>query len=126
MNPIFHAPDIHPKAWGGERWLCNNDEFCGKLLSFHAGAKFSLHFHKNKREVFWVLGGKLLLVTIDTDDGSRKETVLAAGDVVEIPRLLPHQIIALEESKVVEFSTHHEDSDSYRVAPGDSQAHTAN
>lgn len=121
MNPIFLNTELHPKAWGGESWICNNEEFCGKLLTIKAGAKFSMHFHRDKREVFWVLSGMLTLATIDTATAIKSEVVLTTGDIVEIPRLLPHQLTGLEDSKVVEFSTHHEDSDSYRVTPGDSQ-----
>ena len=33
----------------------------------------------------------------------------------------PHQLEALDEGRIFEVSTHHEDSDSYRVLPGDSQ-----
>jgi len=34
----------------------------------------------------------------------------------------PHQLEALTDGRIFEVSTHHEDSDSYRVLPGDSQA----
>ena len=40
---------------------------------------------------------------------------LNEGDVVEIPRNKPHQIIALEEVDIIEVSTYHRDSDSHRV-----------
>ncbi len=65
--------------------------------------------------------GRLLLTYIDTSDASKHEVELRSGDIIEIPRLAPHQLFAHENSTVIEFSTHHEDSDSYRVAPGDSQ-----
>lgn len=115
-------PEDHPKAWGGEKWLCNNEEFCGKLLTIREGAKFSMHFHAKKREVFWVIKGEISLGWIELEDACPMVQRLQAGDCFEIPRFLPHQITALEDSEVVEFSTHHDDADSYRVAPGDSQA----
>lgn len=116
---IHLTSKIVPKGWGNEIWLCNNDEFCGKILQFNKDARFSMHFHVNKREVFWVQHGLIELTTINLDDASRHTVTLKSGDTVEISRLLSHQIRALEDSVVVEFSTHHEDSDSYRVEKGD-------
>lgn len=120
-SPIFLTPKIVPKNWGGETILCNNEEFCGKLLTFRAGGKFSMHSHRDKREVWWFLEGEMILHYINPADATWHSTYLAQGDVIEIPRMLPHQLEAREDCRVVEFSTHHEESDSYRVSPGDSQ-----
>ena len=121
MKPIGVAPVVVEKKWGGELIVCNNAEFCGKFLTIRRGCKFSMHFHRDKREVFYLLSGKLALRFIETETARTFEIQMFRGDTMEIPRLLPHQLEALEDSEVVEFSTHHEDSDSYRVAPGDSQ-----
>lgn len=121
LRPIVLTPEFHPKKWGGELWICNNNEFCGKILEFNTGAKFSVHFHHYKREVFYVLEGKIKLTTINTENANETILILGVGDAVEISRLLPHQITALENSKIIEFSTEHLEEDSYRVAPGDSQ-----
>jgi len=121
LRPITLVPEDHPKAWGGEMWLCNNEEFCGKRLTIHKGARFSMHFHAKKREVFWVLKGEIHLSWVDPSDAAKISRRMKAGECVEIPRLLPHQITAIEDAEVVEFSTHHDEADSYRVAPGDSQ-----
>ena len=118
LAPIRLAPDYHNKNWGREIWLCNNDEFCGKILEIDAGSGFSVHFHVNKREVFYILEGKGILNWIDLETAERREGILEQGMIIEIPRLMPHQIIAESNMKVIEFSTHHEDSDSYRVEPG--------
>lgn len=120
-KPIFLKTQIVTKNWGREEIICNNEEFCGKKLIFNKGAKFSSHLHYFKREVFLCAQGSVKLITINTEDASKSEHILKIGDIVEIPRLLPHQIIALEDSEIIEFSTHHEDSDSYRVEPGDNQ-----
>lgn len=108
------------KGWGSENWIVNK-EYCGKILKFNKGARFSMHFHKLKEETFFVSKGKLLLKSINLENANRYEFEINQGDIVDIPRFEPHQIIALEESEIIEFSTHHEDSDSYRVEKGDSQ-----
>jgi mannose-6-phosphate isomerase-like protein (cupin superfamily) len=121
IKPIFLTSEIHPKKWGEEQWLCNNEEFCGKILKFKKGAQFSAHQHVKKREVFYILKGSINLMTINPVDASQQNVHLFEGDVVEIPRLLVHQITALESSQIIEFSTHHDEADSLRVLPGDSQ-----
>ena len=38
------------KGWGSELIFATNDKYCGKLLKFNTGAKFSMHFHSVKDE----------------------------------------------------------------------------
>lgn len=118
---IHLTPKIVQKGWGSETHLCNNEEFCGKILRFNKGSRFSMHMHLAKREVFFVQSGTIELTTINTEDASRETVKLSSNDTVEISRMLPHQILAIEDSVVLEFSTFHEDSDSFRVEPGDNQ-----
>lgn len=115
--------DIHEKGWGAENWLHNSEDLCVKLLVFNPGARFSLHFHRNKEEVFYVLEGRLELEYRDMSDGSTHKEVLVPGDAILIPRLVAHRLTVLSTTNamILEASTHHEDSDSYRVEPGDSQ-----
>ena len=47
------------------------------------------------------------------------EIVLNPGDNFYVYVGLRHQMIALEDSELFEFSTQHFDSDSYRVVKGD-------
>ena len=49
------------------------------------------------------------------------EVKLEEGDVVRQRPGQPHQLEALTDGVVFEVSTHHEDSDSYRVLKGDTQ-----
>lgn len=110
-----------PKGWGHELHICNNDEFCGKELHINAGHQFSMHQHISKREVFRLRIGKVELTTINVEDASRLVTAMEPGDVIEIPRFLPHSIRALEDSIIDEYSTHDVASDSLRMEPGSSQ-----
>jgi quercetin dioxygenase-like cupin family protein len=47
------------------------------------------------------------------------EIILEKGDNFHIYRGLRHQMLALEDTELFEFSTQHFDSDSIRVIPGD-------
>ena len=64
--------------------------------------------------------GKLLIKYSEDDDiNTANELVLNQGENFHVHRGLRHQMIALEETELFEFSTEHFDSDSYRVIKGD-------
>lgn len=109
-----------PKGWGFEKWIVNNEEYCGKLLYFAKGKKCSWHYHVLKDETFYIQSGKILLKYGDSDDMAfAHEIVLGRGDNFHVYRGLRHQMYALEDTELFEFSTQHFDSDSYRVISGD-------
>ena len=111
---------IHPKAWGYEKWIVNKEEYCGKLLHMIKGKKCSWHYHTLKDETFYLQEGKILLKYSDEDDIEKaKEIVLNRGDKFHIYRGLRHQMFALEDTDLFEFSTQHFEHDSNRVIPGD-------
>jgi mannose-6-phosphate isomerase-like protein (cupin superfamily) len=109
------------KGWGSEEIWATNDLYCGKLMHFNTGAKFSMHFHCEKDESWYVLSGKFTVRYIDTADASVHEAELNAGDTGHNAPLLPHQLICVEAGTVIEVSTPDSVEDNYRVAPGDSQ-----
>ena len=49
-----------PKGWGYEKWIVNNKDYCGKILFFVKGMKCSWHYHKIKKETFYIEYKKLL------------------------------------------------------------------
>ena len=109
------------KGWGSESIWATNDKYCGKLMRFNTGARFSMHFHAEKDETWYVLSGKFKVICIDTLDAHRFETILDAGDTWHNPPLSPHQLVCLEAGTIVEVSTPDSVEDNYRVLPGDSQ-----
>jgi quercetin dioxygenase-like cupin family protein len=109
-----------PKGWGYERWIVNCEEYCGKLLYFEKGKRCSWHFHEIKDEVFYVQSGILMVYYSDEDDITKaKQKVLKAGDNFHVYTGLRHQMVALEDTELFEFSTQHFDSDSHRIVKGD-------
>ena len=109
-----------PKGWGFEKWIVNNKEYCGKLLYFVKDKRCSWHYHKLKDEVFYIQTGKVLVKYSDDDNLSQaKEIILSKGDNFHVYRGLRHQVIALEDTEMFEFSTQHFDSDSHRIIKGD-------
>lgn len=113
--------EIVKKGWGHEVIFVNNDLYCGKILHFHKGSKFSMHYHLKKKESWYVASGKFLFKYINTSNADILELILDIGDTITNEIGEPHQILCLEEGDVFEVSTTHYDSDSYRVMKGDSQ-----
>lgn len=112
--------EIHEKGWGREYWVCNTEKYCGKLLYFEKGKKCSFHKHIIKEEHFHLSQGKLILrVSWQEDISKAKEFIMMPGDVFHVPTGLCHQMEALEDSQLWEFSTQHFDSDSIRIIKGD-------
>ena len=109
-----------PKGWGFEKWIVNCEKYCGKLLYFVKGKKCSWHYHKLKDEVFYIQSGKIMVkYSFDDDLGKSSEQILTAGDNFHVEPGLRHQMMALEDTELFEFSTQHFDSDSYRIEKGD-------
>jgi len=112
--------EIHPKGWGYEKWIVNKSEYCGKLLYFNKGKKCSWHFHKIKDEVFYLQSGKMLVKFSDEDSlENANELILNVGDSFHVYTGLKHQMIAIEDCELFEFSTQHFEDDSYRIIKGD-------
>jgi quercetin dioxygenase-like cupin family protein len=108
------------KGWGWERWVVNKEEYCGKLLYFNAGKRCSWHYHKLKDEVFYIQSGKMIIKFSEEDDlENANEKILIKGENFHVYQGLRHQMIALEDTELFEFSTQHFDSDSYRIEKGD-------
>ncbi len=111
------------KGWGYELIWATNEKYCGKIMVFEkVGSKFSLHFHKEKDESWFVNNGKFLLRWIDTKTSKIYEQELTQGMTWHNPPLQPHQLVCMEAgSSVTEVSTADSVEDNYRIAPGDSQ-----
>jgi len=97
------------KEWGKEIWMVNNGLYCGKKLIINKGKRCSLHHHREKDETFYLDKGKILI------EIGKEEKIMREGEAVRIKPGTNHRYSGLEDSVLIEISTHHEDSDSYRV-----------
>jgi len=119
LNLMNSSLKFVSKGWGFEKWIVNNEEYCGKLLYIAKGKKCSWHYHVLKDETFYIHSGKVSLLHSDGDNIElANELILGKGDTFHVYRGLRHQMCALEDSEIFEFSTQHFDSDSHRLIPG--------
>lgn len=110
--------EIVKKGWGKEIIFVNNAEYCGKILCFNKGKRFSMHYHVKKKETWYIAKGKFIFSWIDPEKGITNTEYLNVGDVITNERGEAHQLEALEDSQVFEVSTPHQDNDSYRIYKG--------
>jgi len=96
------------KEWGEEIWMANTNLYCGKKLILKKGKRCSFHYHKNKDETFYIDSGKVLMQI------EEEKRILFPGEAVLIKPNTRHRFTGLKDSVIIEISTHHEDSDSYR------------
>lgn len=124
MSTITRLEGYVTKGWGYENIIITNELYCAKFLHFtKAGNKFSMHFHAEKDETWYVTKGLFKLRLIDTRTGNVSEVLLQKGDSIRIFPLTVHQLVSLEDnSEILEVSTPDCVEDNYRVAPGDSQS----
>jgi mannose-6-phosphate isomerase-like protein (cupin superfamily) len=120
MTRTRHPVRIVPKGWGREVWIANGALYCGKILEIRKGKRCSLHYHKLKTESFYLRSGRLRLrVKQSPESEILEEFELEAGQCMDIPPGLVHQMEAMEDSELYEFSTQHFEEDSYRLIRGD-------
>lgn len=122
MQQPTRLSGLQKKGWGYELIWATTEQYCGKLMVFdRGGAKFSMHFHKEKDETWFVNSGRFLVKWIDTDTAKLNQRELKEGDTWHNPPLQPHQLIAVVPGTITEVSTADSVEDNYRVFPGDSQ-----
>jgi len=111
---------IVPKGWGREVWIVNGPLYCGKILEINRGKRCSLHYHRVKAESFYLRSGRLKVrVKEHPDTPVIEEFELLAGQCMDVTPGLVHQMEALEDAELYEFSTPHFESDSHRLVRGD-------
>ena len=117
IDVTVRTPLTFEKKWGYEVWIHNDEEYCGKLLVFTKNRnRFSMHYHIQKKETWYIQQGRFQFNWIDVENGKLEGRTLEQGETVLIERGLPHQLIALEDNSIVfEVSTEHFDEDSYRI-----------
>ena len=109
------------KGWGSEEIWVTNDLYCSKFMHFNEGARFSMHFHAEKTESWYIMSGLFELELINTNDASTLKTILGPGDTWTNHPLEPHRVTCIKQGTILEVSTPDSVEDNYRVMIGDSQ-----
>jgi len=104
FRPLTEKINLRPmyeqRRWGDYRILeykrSNNTSSIVKRLRVEAGKEISYQYHSRRCEAWVVISGKGIL-TIDGID-----TVVAPGNVVSIPKLTKHSLLAATDMELIE------------------------
>lgn len=96
------------KVWGKEIWFANSQLYCGKILYLKKGYICSYHHHKIKDETFYILSGKIEMVV------NKSKFTMTEGERINLKPYDKHSFAGIEDSVIIEVSTQHFESDSYR------------
>lgn len=103
ISEVVEIDDNHD--WGREHRLINNEYYCTKFLEYTSDLPGSLHSHTKKHETFKILKGEVYVMRL-----------YKPGESIDMPQGTEHQMIAKSSHAViVEASTHHDDSDTFRL-----------
>ena len=110
------------KSWGQEDIIIHNGLYCGKILTVQPyGIASSVNYHKLKTKTFYVLSGTLYLQLCDETGKVLTQFTLATENTYTITPLTPHRFYTMgTECRFLEFSTHDDPEDSYRIIPSGS------
>jgi mannose-6-phosphate isomerase-like protein (cupin superfamily) len=104
--------EVVEKLWGNEKILHNDQDYCCKVLMIRPGYTSSLHYHKVKRETFYVVSGKVMLYRMSKG----AFTVLHVGTSVTLEPGEAHSFRSVGGvAIVVEASSRHSDADVFRI-----------
>jgi len=99
------------KDWGHEDWIWNG-RYCGKKLFVKKNKTSEWIYHRVKDKVLYVESGHVVLTYgWDEDVKFAANLTLAADMAFHIPPGMYHSIKALEDSRLLELSTHHNEKD---------------
>ena len=94
------------KPWGHELIWAVTADYSGKVLFVRAGESLSLQFHKEKDESWYVLEGRAELELGKVGDAVTKTEVVSAGAAFRFPPGTVHRVRAVEDTRILEVSTH--------------------
>ena len=100
------------KEWGDEYILCNNRQYCAKILALLPDSTSSYHYHNKKHETFILWEGSCWMEI----EGVKKR--LKQGMKVVLKPKTKHRFYNAQDFKkcyILEISTTHSDEDVVRI-----------
>ena len=98
VQPTFAHSDRRGKfieVWRGDNWREMN------FFTIHEGHTRGAHYHKETRELFFVVEGEMEIRLIDVRTGSESVFRCGEGDIFTVDPYELHYLNALRETKVV-------------------------
>ena len=109
FNPAAFSNDPYvrryEKPWGYEiHWVPEGLPYMGKLLHINEGARLSLQLHDQKRESWFLMGGRAAVIW-ENNQGEMIQTELQPGQGYSTEIGQKHRLVGLTDCDVIEVST---------------------
>ncbi|MFH1714042.1 MAG: mannose-6-phosphate isomerase [Candidatus Nealsonbacteria bacterium] len=92
------------RPWGGFIKFIDNKPCTVKILQIKKDESFSLQSHKLREEFWYVVSGKIKVITGKNQKSLKKKTLKESQSVLIPPRIL-HMAEGITDSKILEIST---------------------
>ena len=93
------------KPWGYElHWVEEGKPYMGKILHINAGARFSLQYHDQKLESWFIIKGRAKIIW-DDPKGNLIETEMQSGQGYACSIGQRHRIMGMTDCDIIEVST---------------------
>lgn len=130
-NKTMKKYEVVPKNWGKEIILINSEKYCSKILHLEKDRKCSIHYHREKDEIFHFVDGyvlielwynlhKIINPEQNPEEFEKKPSEKMKfwpGSTLHIPPWTAHRFTGIENSTFIEVSTQDKKEDSYRIVP---------
>lgn len=107
------------KKWGKEEWIVNG-EYCGKLLHIERNSSSSVHYHRVKKETFYILNGQIKLLWSPLEAYHQHSKLICCerlnrGAIFTLQPGTVHQFTGFSAKNIIlELSTFHDEKDTVR------------
>jgi oxalate decarboxylase/phosphoglucose isomerase-like protein (cupin superfamily) len=127
------AINVVSKNWGFEKRIVDKGKYRGKFLYLIKSKYTSLHYHKTKDKMLYVHDGKVRLLFFDGNQKSFEQfsaqmgdhlieslerVTLNTGDNFYVPPGRIHQMFAIEDTQMYEFSNAYGGHDTVILSDG--------
>ena len=92
------------KKWGEEIVVVSEPEYAMKFMKMHKSFFTSKHFHPTKKETLYVQKGSVNVV-VWKENSSEGVFALSKGNQLTVHPRTIHQIVAIEDTVIIEVST---------------------
>lgn len=92
------------KPWGWEiHWVPDSKPYMGKILHLNEGHRFSLQYHDQKLESWYLMSGTAKIIW-DNKGGELEEMLMEEGKGYSVDEKQRHRIFGVTECEIMEVS----------------------
>ena len=84
------------------RQMITGDKILVAMVKLEPGCKVALHHHDSE-QIAYVMSGRVLWGLGEPGTPERREFEMVGGEVLHLPSNLPHEVLAIEETRILDM-----------------------